>query len=217
MSAMAPLLPHALVSSWTSMSDEQFRRAAGSTPLLVIDFVNDLDLLNGLEAASTVAGETITAHRDKLAFRTVVRESSASLIEAAMERKRTFERRLGDSMHFVAPLRKRPGGDEAFTERIMVGRAFSTDVVLRHESVSKLHAWFECDEEGTYYVGDPGSRNGTTINGEKLKKLEPMPIKDGDIVVFGDVHCFFCRPPRVRALLASTVTRSSTKLRRPPR
>jgi hypothetical protein len=76
--------------------------------------------------------------------------------------------RLIRAVHFAWPLRKRPGAGKQFSERISVGRARNNDVVLRHESVSKFHAWIARDESDAYYVADASSRNGTSLNGASV-------------------------------------------------
>jgi hypothetical protein len=184
------------------MSEPQFRQQVGDAPFLVIRVADDGHLLSGLER-TIPSGNPLVAPRDEPEAPTVTRGSTASLIARALLRRRRFERELARATHFVAPLRKREGIDAAHAERIVVGRSVTSDIVLRQSGVSKLHAWFERDEEGTYYVRDAGSKNRTVVNGEVLDTRAPFPIKDGDAVVFGGVSAFFCRPPRVRDLVRS--------------
>ncbi len=47
--------------------------------------------------------------------------------------------------HVIA-LEKRDDASGPFPSRVSIGRARNADIVLRHESVSKFHAWFERDE-----------------------------------------------------------------------
>jgi hypothetical protein len=98
--------------------------------------------------------------------------------------------RLVRGPNFAIPVRKRPGAGKAFTERVSVGRARNNDVVLRHESISKFHAWFRRDEEGHFYVGDAASRNGTRVNGELLGA--PRLLVPGDEISFGTLEALFC-------------------------
>ena len=49
--------------------------------------------------------------------------------------------------------------------------------------VSRLHARLECSE-GSWYVTDMNSRNGTYVNGDKLETEEKTAIKEGDLVGF---------------------------------
>jgi hypothetical protein len=99
--------------------------------------------------------------------------------------------RLIRALHFAVPLRKRAGG-KSFTERISIGRARNNDVVLRHESVSKFHAWIGRDEDDAYYVADGGSRNGTKWNGGRVSPGAPVRLEPGDLVQFGAIEAIFC-------------------------
>lgn len=98
--------------------------------------------------------------------------------------------RLMRGPHFAVPIRKRPEAGKAFSERVSVGRARNNDVVLRHGSVSKFHAWLRCDEDGYFYVGDAASRNGTLANGDAVHA--PHRLAPGDEVTFGAITAVFC-------------------------
>jgi hypothetical protein len=73
--------------------------------------------------------------------------------------------------------------------RISVGRAANNDVVIRHSSVSKLHAHFTSDarlsQAGdapmSVRITDVGSRNGTYLNGQALSPDEPREQGRGDL------------------------------------
>ncbi|MCJ7435137.1 MAG: FHA domain-containing serine/threonine-protein kinase [Anaerolineales bacterium] len=49
---------------------------------------------------------------------------------------------------------------------------------------SRLHVTVELSD-GTFYVSDMGSTNGTYLNGEKLKPHEPRTLKAGDVIELG--------------------------------
>ena len=100
--------------------------------------------------------------------------------------------RLIRSHHAAAPLRKRAGAGKAFSERISVGRARNNDVVLRHESVSKFHAWLRRDDNDVFYVADAGSRNGSFVNGEAIEGGAPVALTAGDALRFGNVEAVLC-------------------------
>jgi pSer/pThr/pTyr-binding forkhead associated (FHA) protein len=100
--------------------------------------------------------------------------------------RRLFERHP----HFALQLRKRAG--DAYADRISVGRARNKDVVLREESVSKFHAWFEMDEEGRFYLADAGSANGTRVAGRLLVPRELSPVAMGAVIEFGGVRATLC-------------------------
>jgi pSer/pThr/pTyr-binding forkhead associated (FHA) protein len=75
-------------------------------------------------------------------------------------------------------------------ERILIGRVNGHDIVLRHGSVSKFHAWFEVREDGHLYVGDAGSRNYTYVNGERI--MDRTRVQPGAKLTFGllDAHVY---------------------------
>ena len=100
---------------------------------------------------------------------------------------------LRNDRYFVMPLRKRTD-DPTFLDRVSVGRATNKDVVLRHPSVSKFHAWFEMDDHGSLYVADSDSTNGTMLGAKKLAPRELTRVNSGDHVRFGSVDCIACLP-----------------------
>jgi hypothetical protein len=77
---------------------------------------------------------------------------------------------------------------------IIVGRARNCDVVLRHPSISKVHAAFRVIGPGEAELIDRGSRNGVTVNGRPLEPATPVVVRGGDRVVFGSVPTAFLDP-----------------------
>lgn len=65
-----------------------------------------------------------------------------------------------------------------------LGRGPGNSVLLEHPTVSKQHAIVTHDGSG-FFIEDIGSRNGTSVNGRRVK--EPTPVRDGDTVVVGDL------------------------------
>ena len=51
--------------------------------------------------------------------------------------------------------------------------------------VSRLHAVLIAAEDGTWSVLDPGSANGTLVNGTEVRPNEPMRLREGDRVNLG--------------------------------
>jgi hypothetical protein len=84
----------------------------------------------------------------------------------------------------VAAIAKRSKGP--FQDRISVGRARNSDVVVRDSSVSKLHAHFRQEGAGVTLT-DIGSHNGTKVDGTRLVPHQPYPIRVGAILTIGAV------------------------------
>jgi len=93
-----------------------------------------------------------------------------------------------------------------YPNQISVGRARNCDVVVRHASVSKLHAHFlvppkeEVGSRGLQLV-DRGSGNGTSVNGSKLVADTPRTVAPGDVIRFGGVRCTLLPGDRLYDLL----------------
>lgn len=71
-----------------------------------------------------------------------------------------------------------------YPDRISIGRARNCDVVLRHPSVSKLHAHVRKEADGRWMLHDAGSHNGTSV-GTLPVTTEPAELHSGDLVTFG--------------------------------
>jgi hypothetical protein len=84
----------------------------------------------------------------------------------------------------VMQLAKAP--NNPYPDRISVGRARNCDIVLRDSSVSKLHAHFR-ETEGSWYVTDLDSQNGTRVSKKKITPNEPAMVVPGSTIVFGRV------------------------------
>jgi hypothetical protein len=65
----------------------------------------------------------------------------------------------------------------------LVGREPPADVVIPLPRVSRCHARIVRGERG-YAICDLGSRNGTFVNGQSIGNA-PVPLSDGDQIVFG--------------------------------
>ena len=71
--------------------------------------------------------------------------------------------------------------------RCIIGRDPANQVVVHHDSVSRLHAQVEL-READYWLTDLGSMNGTSVNGRRLEPNTAVKLKDGDIIRIGDQH-----------------------------
>lgn len=61
------------------------------------------------------------------------------------------------------------------------------DVVLNVPTVSRMHAWIGMQDE-CYCIKDLNSKNGTFLNGRRLKPQEQCEIHTGDIIRFAEVE-----------------------------
>ncbi len=85
----------------------------------------------------------------------------------------------------VIPIEKASGNP--YADLISIGRAKNCDIVLRHSSVSKLHAYLTVLGAELVKLVDSGSANGTTVNGDVAKPRMPKLLTPDDTIVFGEV------------------------------
>ena len=64
------------------------------------------------------------------------------------------------------------------------------DYAVHAEGVSRFHAKIEC-KEGTYYIIDLNSTNGTIVNGCLLNAHEPEQLHTGDTIQFAHQNYIF--------------------------
>ncbi|ACZ42332.1 FHA domain containing protein [Thermobaculum terrenum ATCC BAA-798] len=84
----------------------------------------------------------------------------------------------------------RPGTVFPLEPTTAIGRKISNAIVLDDPTVSGEHAilylW-----DGTWYIRDAGSTNGTLVNGQDV--IEPSPVNVGDILTLGAVKLRLAR------------------------
>ncbi len=68
----------------------------------------------------------------------------------------------------------------------VIGRASSADIVVNLRSVSRNHGTLVRDARGNWTYNDLESKNGSYVNGKRVKK--PMPIKPGDVLTLGGAN-----------------------------
>jgi hypothetical protein len=66
----------------------------------------------------------------------------------------------------------------------VIGRDAGNDVVIGDDAVSARHAVVELND-GTWWVSDQGSTNGTLLNGSRIAR--PERLRDGDAIDIGRV------------------------------
>ena len=73
-------------------------------------------------------------------------------------------------------------------QETVLGRGGSAEIVLADPSVSRDHARIVC-REGSYYIVDLGSTNGTWVQGQRV--APEAPLSDGDVIKLGAVELLF--------------------------
>lgn len=68
----------------------------------------------------------------------------------------------------------------------VVGRASSADIVVNLNSISRNHGTLVRDAAGSWRYNDLGSKNGSFINGIKVKKS--LPLRPGDVLTLGGAN-----------------------------
>ena len=71
---------------------------------------------------------------------------------------------------------------------VIVGRGKDCDISINHMFLSTEHFQIWCDE-GDWYIGDMGSKNGTFLNGSRVRKVKQL--NDGDEIAFGELKVVF--------------------------
>lgn len=167
-------------------------------------FVREMDGWILLVRVDDPAGETAqvlqrgalgerTPLTPSIGFRTTIRMADEPLVRRPVPfGPKQLEQRLVASPFVSIPIHKRAGSGKDFIERVSVGRAPNNDIVIRDDSVSKVHAWFARGEEGNMYIADAGSRNKTLVNGVAIPLQSPEETNSGDAIRFGVVEALLC-------------------------
>lgn len=70
----------------------------------------------------------------------------------------------------------------------VIGRSRSCDICIAEEYISAKHSriWFE---DGEWYLEDLGSRNGTAVNGQRIRDV--VILDPEDVISFGGLNFVF--------------------------
>jgi len=200
------LLPTSLVEELGRLSHDQIEKYFPGVQLLLVELRADApDLERGLNENQGWAGappkpSTVTAATT--ATFPALRASGSRHSLEGMDRIQLLAK-LSGARHFVLPLFKRNIENSLEETKLAVGRIEGSDVMLCHSSISKVHAWFQVDNNGALYVSDANSLNGTRVNGKPLKAGEPQWIQPLDTLQFGSISAFTCAPLVLRGMLRS--------------
>lgn len=97
-----------------------------------------------------------------------------------------------------------PGPDGSRADMIWLGRSAFNEVVVPDATVSEVHAFIRREEDGTYYIQDTGSRNGTWVGDQSVPAQgvgEPVPLPSGARVRIGTVRLTFLGAEAIRNLM----------------
>ena len=187
--AQRQVLPQRLLQQIAHSSQPSFVAARGNAHFLAISTAGDLpELLEGLELSR---GETKPPRPlSAMAFKTNV--GARSMMPGSLRPLPLISPvdALASGQYHVVEIGKRGDLDAAFPERISVGRAANKDIVLRHDSVSKFHGWFELDVAFSLYVVDAGSTNHTLVRSRQLMARAREPAPPGTPIRFGAIDTF---------------------------
>jgi hypothetical protein len=195
------LLPSLVLARARAQSRAAFARSYAGTLMLMVP-VDDAngDLGRGL-LESTAEVPPAAPTRDRIGFSTEMDRPEMSYVVTSMLPPPPpidhveLRKRLLVKPHFALPIRKREAGASAkpFSGKVSVGRARNNDIVLRHPTVSKFHAWFDVVDDKVY-VTDARSKNHTWMFGEALAPNEPRLVEPGVQVRFGRVTTIAVTP-----------------------
>jgi hypothetical protein len=87
-----------------------------------------------------------------------------------------------------------------FALGVTIGRTENNDVVLRHEQVSRFHAYLIAQGAGFALV-DADSKNGTRVNGLKLEPTKPQPLPETATIRLGELQLRYYAPEALIAYL----------------
>jgi serine phosphatase RsbU (regulator of sigma subunit)/pSer/pThr/pTyr-binding forkhead associated (FHA) protein len=73
-------------------------------------------------------------------------------------------------------------------DRVTIGRARESDIFLPDQWLSRHHAEIQ-RREGQFFLMDLGSKNGTLVNGERVRQQHRL--QQGDVIALGEHHLTF--------------------------
>lgn len=84
---------------------------------------------------------------------------------------------------------KRGRSEYNLADHNVIGRHPKNRIKLLEPGVSKVHCLISAEAPGVFSIRDLGSRNGTFVNGQRIK--DKAALKDGDEIQMGSTRCLF--------------------------
>lgn len=199
--------PREFLLTAVKMAQREYERYFGGITFLLVRLLNEPDSLTQGLARTSCLPNLDSRKGDGLIFfneRKVAEpiQSQMSMLKTHTTGIGTEEMVVPQSMisepHYVVPIEKRADADN-YQDMVTVGRARTNDIVLRHPSVSKLHAMFIFDQVGTIGLKDADSKNKTWINGERI--TQRVEVESGDSIRIGSVETVLCNAVTLRNTL----------------
>jgi len=182
--------PRGFVDRVSAMDAEQYMACYGGGVFLLVKLAGDTGQLEQALSMSSTLLEPRERRASQPPTTTPVPISQVNTdTNMASQSEAVVPQSLCLEPYFVVAIEKRNPA-ASFLEEVTIGRARRNDIVLRHPSVSKLHATFHLDRLGAIGLEDAGSKNGSTVNGEPFKGR--VDISSGDTVCFGSVETVIC-------------------------
>jgi hypothetical protein len=107
----------------------------------------------------------------------------------------------------VFDVAKTAGKQNAFAMGVTIGRIDTNDIALDDDSVSRFHAWMAQDPKAGWRVCDADSKNGTFVDGQRLKPNEKAPVKSNTRLKFGEVEVTFLEVDALVKLMEELMNR----------
>lgn len=195
------VLPRHVVDHARQVPKSAFVDAFEGQPLLLVRVPSAIcELAVGLTEVGTAASDRLMP---TLGFETEIATHPSKMLDLKrlapppprpLHTPAKIQAILARGLHFVVPLTRRAGPERPFEERVTVGRTRNSDIVLRDPSVSKFHAWFQCDERERYFLFDSTSRNGTFVEGNRVLPQSPLEVPPGAQMLFASIAVTLTTP-----------------------
>ena len=79
---------------------------------------------------------------------------------------------------------------------IRIGSSPSCDIVLKSDFVSSLHAEMTLLDDGSIFLEDKNSKNGTKVGNERITPGSEIQVQRGDLITFADKTLVWAQVPK---------------------